>query len=260
MTAGFSLYAGRDSGLHRLHPLTKLSLVGLLLAAAVALPGAWPAYAAFALGSLSLAAWGRVLRAMLGAAWRAALPVAVSVFLVQGFFWPGGQPVLWLGPLSLKREGLLFAAASVGRILAVVSAFLLFALTTRPDTLMIALAQRGVPGSLAYIVVATIQIVPRFQAKAQAILNAQRARGLETEGNLARRARAVVPLIAPLILGSLLDVEERAMAMEARAFNRPGPKTSLVEVGEVPWERGARLGIWAAMAAALVVGAVLRLP
>lgn len=240
MPEAFSLYTPRPSGLHRLHPLTKLSLAGFLLAAGLALPGFGAAYLLLAGLVIPLAGWGRVLKELLGAAWRVALPFAVSVFLVQGFFWPGGAPLLSLGPLSLKREGVLFAIDSTGRILVVVSAFLLFALTTRPDALMTALTQRGLPGGIAYIVVATIQIVPRFQAKAAAILDAQRARGLETEGNLLQRLRAIVPLIAPLILGSLVDVEERALAIEARAFNRPGPKTSLLELPEARWEGGLR--------------------
>lgn len=236
MSEAFSLFAARESGLHRLHPLTKLSLAGFLLVGGLALPGTWSSYALVALVVIPLAAWGQVLKELVGAAWRAALPFAISVFLVQGFFWPHGTPLIGLGPLSLKREGLIFATASVGRILAVVSGFLLFALTARPDALMIALTQRGLPGSIAYIIVATIQIVPRFQAKAAAILDAQRSRGLETEGNVLHRARAVLPLVVPLVLSSLVDVEERALAIEARAFNRAGPKTSLIEIGQARWE------------------------
>ena len=128
---------------------------------------------------------------MLRTALKIALPFAISVFLIQGLFWTNGTPVVHLGPLSLKAEGLLFAVQSTGRILAVVGSFLLLSLTTRPDALMIALDQRGAPKALTYIVLATIQIAPRFQAKANTILDAQRARGLETEGSVGRRiARA----------------------------------------------------------------------
>jgi energy-coupling factor transport system permease protein len=135
----------------------------------------------------------------------------------------------------------------------VVGSFVLFALTTRPDRLMLALTQRGLPPQLAYLVVATLQIVPRFQARAAAILDAQRARGLETSGSLARRARALAPLVVPLILSSLVDVEERALALEARAFNRSGPKTSLTAIGEAAWEPALRWAL-AAGAAALALG------
>ena len=39
------------------------------------------------------------------------------------------------------------------------SAFILFAMSTRPDALMISLKQVGMPSSLAYIIVTTLQIV-----------------------------------------------------------------------------------------------------
>lgn len=242
-----SLFAPRASGAHRLHPLTKLTLAGFLLVAGLASPGLWLSYALFGLAVIPLALWGRVAGELLRMAWKIVLPFAISVFLIQGFLWPGGTPVIGLGLLSLKREGLAFATASTGRILMVVSSFLWFALTTRPDALMIALAQRGFPSSLAYVIVATIQIVPRFQARAATILDAQRARGLETGGSLFRRLRAILPLVVPLILSSLVDVEERALAVEARAFSRPGRKTSLVEIGEAGWEPALR---WAALLAA----------
>jgi energy-coupling factor transport system permease protein len=104
------------------------------------------------------------------------LPFALSLFLIQGLLWPGGSPVARLGPLSLKAEGLAFALASTGRILMIVSSFLLLALSTRPDLLMIALAQRGFPSTLSYIVVTTIQIVPYFRVGRNILVpSAQRA-------------------------------------------------------------------------------------
>jgi len=234
MSAAFSLYAPRESGLHRLHPLTKLVLTGFLLLAGLALPGTWSVYAAFVLLIVPLAAWGHILRPLLRAVWPIILPFAISLFLVQGFFWTNGTPILHIGPLSLKQEGLLFAVRSTGRILMIVSSFLLLSLSTRPDALMLSLSQRGVPKSLTYIILATLQLVPRFQDKAATILDAQRARGLETEGALLRRGKALLPMIKPLILGSIVDIEERAIALEARAFGRSGPKTSLLTLTDSP--------------------------
>ena len=240
MTPAFSLFVPRTSTIHRLHPITKLTLALVLLTASLVLPGTWTNYALYLAVLLPLSAAAQVPQKLLTAALRVVLPFAVSVFLIQGFLWPQGTPVLAIGPLSLKLEGLQFAVTSTGRILMVVSSFLFFALTTRPDSLMTALVGRGFPPTLAYIVVTTIQIVPRFQARAEGILAAQRARGLETEGRLTRRLRALLPLVGPLVLGSLVDVEERAIAIEARAFNRPGPKTSLRTIPEADWEPAVR--------------------
>jgi energy-coupling factor transport system permease protein len=235
-----SLFAPRASWLHRLHPVTKLALAAFMLSAGLLLPGVWLTYLFLGAVLFPIAATGQVLRPLLRAIGPVVVPFALSVFIIQGVIRAGGTPIAALGPLSLKREGLLFAFASVGRLSVVVGAFMLFALTTRPDVLMIGLTQRGTPPALAYIVVATIQLVPRLRQRAAAILEAQQARGLETGGSLLRRARALMPLMTPLVLSSLVDVEERALAIEARAFNHPGKKTSLIEVSEAAGERPAR--------------------
>jgi len=253
MSQPLSLYLDRPSRVQRWHPLTKLAVVLLILVSGLALPGVWAGYAVLVLLVLPLAIMGKVQRELLVTTVKVTVPFALSVFLIQGFLWPGGTPLVSLGPVSLKTEGLLFAIRSVGRIMVVVSGFLWFAYTTRPDRLMVALNQKGLPNSLVYMVVATLQIVPRFQNRAASILDAQRSRGLETQGNLLVRSRALLPLVIPLVLSSLIDVEERAMAIEARGFTRGGMKTSLVEIAEAAWEPPVRWLIL--LVAVLLLGA-----
>jgi energy-coupling factor transport system permease protein len=60
----------------------------------------------------------------------------------------------------------------------------------------------------------------------------------------------LLPLVAPLILGSLMDLEERAIALEARAFTRRGPKTSLLEIPDPAFDRIAR---WSLLAVAILL-------
>jgi energy-coupling factor transport system permease protein len=235
-----SLYVARESGLHRLHPLTKLALSGLILVGGLALPEAWMTYLFFGIVVLPLTLWGRIVGRLLRSLLRIVLPLTISLLIVRGLFWPSGTPLVALGPLSLKEEGLQFTAIIVARILVVASSFLLLSLSTRPDALMITLAQRGLSGTIAYIMLTSLQIIPHFQAKAQAILAAQQSRGLEISGNLLKRIRALVPLVIPLILGSIVDIEERAMALEARAFSLPGPKTSMLILPDPPAEKVAR--------------------
>lgn len=255
MSEALSLYVARQSRVHQLHPLTKLELAGFMLVGGLLLPGPWGLYVFWALVTLPLTFLAQVVNRLVITTLRIAFPFALSVFLIQGFLWPGGTPLFAVGPLSLKSEGLAFAIASTGRILMVVSSFLWFALTTRPDQLMATLSQRGFPSGLAYMIVATLQIVPRFQARASAILDAQRSRGLETEGSLRLRIKALLPLVVPLVLSSLIDVEERALAIETRGFNRPGQKTNLIAIPEAPWEPSARIGIL--ICAVILVGLVL---
>jgi len=227
MNNGLTLYIDRQSGLHDLNPLTKLVLVGFCLICGLSLPGWLSGYVLLAGVLIPLSVWGRVGRAFVSRTVKVVLPFAISVVLIQGLLWKDGTPIAAIGPISFKLEGVRFAVAAVGRMLSVFGSFLLLSLSTRPDRLMIALAQRGLSASVSYIVLTTLQIVPRFQAKARQILDAQRARGLETEGNILTRLRTLPALLGPLILSSLIEIEDRAIALEARAFKRPGPKTSL---------------------------------
>jgi len=92
------------------------------------------------------------------------------------------------------------------------------------------LTRRGLPGQFAYVIISTLQILPQMQAKAQTIISAQRSRGLDTESTFFKRAGSLVPLAGPLVFGSLVEVEERAIAIEARGFTSTHPKTHLYDV------------------------------
>ncbi len=238
---GNTLHLERNSGLHRLHPLTKFAFTVFFLICAATLPNLiW--LAAFALLLLPLAWWGQVFSPFVRSSLTVIIPFVISLSVIQGFF-TGGETILFLvGPFAFTAEGWLAGLTVAGRILLALSGALLLMLSTRPDALMQALTQRGLPNSLAYIVLSAIQIFPTFQDRGQMILEAQQARGLETSGNLFRRLRLLVPLAGPLVLSSVVDVEERAMALEARAFSRPGRKTSLLVLRD---SSGQRLLRWA---------------
>jgi energy-coupling factor transport system permease protein len=236
-----STYSLGDSLLHRLHPLTKLAAAGLILIATYLLPGALTPLALFCV-IMALAVVGGVARSILSTVLKLLLPVTLSLFVIQGILFPpaGATPLPWaLGPLRLTYEGLLFAYLISARLLVLSTAVLLVLRTTHPADLVFALTERGLPRSVGYILLVSLQIVPDMTARATAILEAQRSRGLETQRGFFK-ARAIVPLVGPLVVGALVDVEERAMALESRAYTAPGPKTSLRELVDTPAQRVAR--------------------
>lgn len=240
-TAG--LYLPTAGLLHRLHPLTKLTLVLAVLTTALLGPGVWLPTGLF-LSVLLLAVWGGVGRVWLGRSGRILLPLILMLFVIHGFFNPNGQtPLLTVWRLTLTREGVAYAFLLGSRLAAIVGATLLLLLTTHPGDLLTALTERGLSPALAYIISSTLYILPQMQAKAVAIMQAQQARGLETEGSVWRRARALLPLLAPLVLGALVDSEERAIALEARAFRVRGPKSSLHVLPDSAGQRGLRIGL-----------------
>jgi energy-coupling factor transport system permease protein len=62
-----------------------------------------------------------------------------------------------------------------------------------------------------------------------------------------RRVRGIVPIVAPVILGSIAEVEERTMALEARGFTRPGRRTLLWAPRDTAPEAVARWLLLAAL-------------
>jgi energy-coupling factor transport system permease protein len=155
-------------------------------------------------------------------------PLGISAVLVNLFFFPGGATVLLqIGPITATAEGLAFALEILARILAISGAITLFYLTTRPGDLVVDLERRGVSARVAFVANASVQTVPAMVERAGQITAAQRARGLDTEGSVWRRLRGVLPLAGPVLLGSIAEVEERTMALEARGFTHPGRRTLL---------------------------------
>ena len=169
-----------------------------------------------------------ILPRLLRTALLLSLPIAVSVLVVNLFFYPAGREVLFqVGPIRATAEGLGFAIETLARIGAISGAVTLFYLTTPPSELVLDLERRGVASRLAFVAIASVQTVPAMVERATSITAAQRARGLDTEGSLRKRLRGVLPLAGPVLLGSIAEIEERTMALEARGFTRPGRRTLL---------------------------------
>ncbi len=242
------------SPFHRLNPLTKATLATTTAVAAVALGGLVGPAILVGAAVVVPAVMAGVLRRLLALAAILALPIALSAFLINLFFFPGGETILLrVGPIAASAEGLGFAMEILARILAISGAITLFYLTTRPADLVVDLERRGVSSRAAFVINASVQTVPAMVERAGQITAAQRARGLDTEGSIWRRVRGIVPIVGPVILGSIAEVEERTMALEARGFSRPGRRTLLWSPADSSREALLRWAMVLALAA-LVVG------
>jgi len=235
-----SLYIPGVSPLHQLNPMTKLCLMILCLGAAFGFPSPYWVLAFYLFVTMGLAAWGKISKQILLLNLKLITPFFLSLFIIQGFFFGGDTVLFTFGSFRYTLEGMQVAFDFTVRIFQAIGGMTLFIASTRPDHLMLALQGKGLPHQAMYLVVTTMQIIPQFQNKAQDILNAQQARGLETQGNFLQRVKSLFPLIGPMILGSLIDIEERAIALESRAFSRSGPKTSLTEIIDTHWQRYLR--------------------
>lgn len=172
---------------------------------------------------------------------RLILPTAGVLFIMQSLFLPGESKVLLeIWRFDVTQASLESALTNATRIVVMVSSFTIFLLTTHPSEMMSDLTHRGLPPQFAYVIISSLQILPQMQAKAQTIISAQRSRGLETEGSFIKRAGSLIPLVGPLVFGSLVEVEERAIAIEARGFTSTHPKTFLRQIPDTTFDRTIR--------------------
>jgi energy-coupling factor transport system permease protein len=244
MTASPTLYQPGASFLHRLHPLTKLTFSLCALVVVFAGPGGW--ISAILPGLLALSfLWRAGLGGLAaGVAFRLLAWVAVIMFSIHGLFGPNNQTALFsLGPLEVGLEGIQFAFLLTMRLASMLFTSLVLVLTTHPSHLVQALTEAGLPNELAYLLGSPLLLLPQMMARAQAIRAVQQARGLETQGSLPQRIRALFPLVAPLVFSALVDVEERSLALEVRAFSAPTRKTFLNELTDTRPQRIARRGM-----------------
>lgn len=226
-----SFYIKRDSAIHRLNPLSKLVLVLAFIGITFTFPWFWIGLFLFLFVLIPLSLIGKVFREFLFTTTRLILPAAGFLFVMQTFFQPVGEEIIFqFYFLDATRESLMFGFQIATRITVMISAFTMLLLTTHPSELMSDLTRRGLPGQFAYVIISTLQILPQMQSKAQTIIAAQRSRGLDTESTFIKRAGSVLPLVGPLVFGSLAEVEERAIAIEARGFTSKKIKTSFHEI------------------------------
>jgi energy-coupling factor transport system permease protein len=236
-----SYYIKRDSLIHHLNPLTKIVLALSIIFISFISPWYWTAPVLLLVVLMPLFFVAKVAKEFFRAAFRLILPAAGFIFIMQALFQPiGGTVIFKFWVLDVTQESLAFAFRVAMRITVMISAFTWLLMTTHPSELMSDLTRRGLPGQFAYVIISTLQIIPQMQAKAQTIIAAQRSRGLDTESSFLKRAGLLVPLVGPLVFGSLVEVEERAIAIEARGFTSTQVKTSLREISDSNTERVVR--------------------
>jgi energy-coupling factor transporter transmembrane protein EcfT len=227
-------YLAGNGPLRRAHPFTPLTLAAVLAVLAFALPAPWGTIAA-CMGAIAVPVIEGIPGVVTPAA-LTALPFWIFAFVIHG----------------LLRHAPLLALGLGARFTTIIVAFLTLLGVVQPARLVDALLARGISFPVAYIFAATLQSVPRLKTRAREILDAQRCRGLAVGGSPWGRSRAVVPLVVPLILSALAEVDHRSFALETRGAGHVTRRTPLHPPPDTTRQRFAR---WALVA--LTVGVVV---
>ncbi|OON88034.1 cobalt ABC transporter permease [Oribacterium sp. C9] len=221
-----SLYADNGSWLVKLHPFSKM----FYLVAAILIPliaGRIFMFAITVFASICMLGSARMLKKALPLI-AFSFTIILTVFIIQGIFYKDNDSLLLsLGPVSFYREGLLYSSHIGLNILNMLLSFSILVLSTSPSELVEELEKKGFSPKLGYIINSVFQIVPEMMGTMHTISDAQRSRGMETEGRLMTRIKAFLPLISPVVMSALTSTRERAIALEVRGFGSKMQKTYL---------------------------------
>lgn len=220
------LYRPGSSVLHRTDPRAKF--VGLLAVLALALTTTDLAFmgvllavvvaALTILGRLTPRTYGRLLVVL--------VPLAVLVTIAQGLV-QQGDALLTLGAVDVTANGLLLGGAIALRLCVMALVFAGFAMTTDPTDIALGVHRLGVPYKFAYLTSFGFRFLPLVQNEARTLLTAMsvRASGDPVSLNPYRRARALLRMVLPLMVGSLRRSGDIALAMELRGYGARRDRT-----------------------------------
>jgi energy-coupling factor transport system permease protein len=178
----------------------------------------------------------------------AVLPIWILLFILKGLL--GEAPRIaapWGGTLS--QPGLQWAFSQGSRLAVIATASLAFASVFDPHRFLQAAIARRWPFGAAFLLVATLDAADRLGEQARQLREAQRTRGVRVTGSIATRVRALPALVFPLLLASLTEADDRALALETRGLMIQGPRTAI----DPPQDRIVdRLVRWSALTCVLV--------
>ncbi len=156
--------------------------------------------------------------------------IAIIIFItfILHLFMTREGEILYQTSWFTLYEGALYQASLVAlRLFLLVVMASMLTLTTTPidltdglETLLGPLKKIGVPAhELALMMSIALRFIPTLLGEAEKIVKAQMARGATfTEGSLYKRAKALIPLLIPLLIQSFKRAEDLATAMEARGY------------------------------------------
>ncbi len=217
-------YLPMESAIHRLDPRAKF--ISAVFVMTTALISGWAGMGVTALCITAGIVLSRIPIGVLGMQLRSLRFIIIITFLFQIFFTPG--EILYIaGPVQITVQGLAAGFDLLTRLILVIFTGIIltsttssFSLAAGMEILFKPLSRLGIPvHEIVMAITIAIRFVPVVFEEAGMIVNAQISRGAGFNGpGLARRARALVSMMVPLLAGALRRSDELATAMEARCY------------------------------------------
>ena len=187
-----------------------------------------------------------------------AFTAILNLFLTKG----EGAPLVSFWVIKIYEEGIVRAVFMFVRVIIfILSSTVLLTYTTSPisltdgiESLLSPLKKIKVPvHSFAMMMSIALRFIPILVEETEKIMNAQKSRGADfSSGGLIKRAKALIPILIPLLASAFNRADELATAMECRCYRGDKNRTKLVKL-----EYKARDVVWMLVFALILTSVIL---
>jgi len=233
----FGQYYATESPIHRLDPRAKV-VMAILYIVCTFLCKNLSGFIALVASAILLTLLSRIPLRVILRSLRPILVIIVFTSIINVFMTRGEillTPESW--KIKIYAEGLWNALFMILRIsVLIIGTGVFLTYTTTPIALTDALEYLLSPLKIfkvpvhdfAMMMTIALRFIPTLTEETEKIMNAQKARGADfTTGSLAKRAKALIPILIPLFVSAFNRAFDLASAMECRCYHGGKGRTRL---------------------------------
>ncbi|MDQ1276527.1 MAG: energy-coupling factor transport system permease protein [Euryarchaeota archaeon] len=233
-------YINKDSFLHRMNPLSKIAAVtGIIVLSVFTTNSTVLGLLVFGifLASLKAGLHQELLRQLKLLVFLSLTLILLTIFTLKsgdtiGYLIPAGT-LTAAGLVPVTTGAIDFGTVLSLRFFAMLFAFQLLVVTTKPSDLMKALMEIHIPVDYVLMFVIALRFIPSLQIEGQRIHEAQLARGYNPGKGVRGKIRSVKPILVPLVANSLGRTQVLGLTMDMRGYR----SRQSAEKQRLPWNR-----------------------
>ena len=236
-------YFPGNSIIHRLDPRMKIIIAIIYIAAIFFASDIYTLFIIFIINIiiifLSEIPFIIILKALKPLIFIIAFTAVINIFMNTGDIL-----LFEIGFVKIYLDGLIYALFFIIRIVSLVSVTSVFITYTTSPTMLTDAIERllsplkkiKVPvHEFAMMMTLTLRMIPTLIEETEKIINAQKARGADFySGNILKRAKALIPVLIPLIVSAFRRADEIATAMECRCYRGGEGRTKMKQLRYSP--------------------------
>jgi len=232
-------YFPGDSAIHKLDPRMKLIITVIYIAAIFFASNIYIMSVIFIV-NIIIIFFSRIPFIIILKALKPLIFIIAFTLVINIFSFSGEILIIEFGFIKIYLESLIYALFMAMRIISLVSATSVFiTYTTSPTMLTDAIERLLSPlkkikipvHEFAMMMTLALRFIPTLIDETEKIINAQKARGADFySGNILKRAKALIPVLIPLIVSAFRRADELATAMECRCYRGGEGRTKMKQL------------------------------